>query len=87
MSGLKTSERLGWQSRLKKQNAIIEALRPLLRLEIQSGDTNSILQSDTNTVIQVSGGGGGVPEGYVEQAVTLCVNGAGVSGKILFKAD
>jgi hypothetical protein len=86
MSGLKTSDRLSWKSRLKKQNAIIEALRPLLRLEIQSGDTNTILQSETNTVIQVSGGGG-VPEGYVEQAVTLCVNGAGVSGKILFKAD
>ena len=85
MLNLKTSERLGWKSRLKKQNAIIEALRPLLRLEIQSGDTNTILQSDTNTVIQVSGGG--VPDGYVEQAVTLCVNGAGVSGKILFRAD
>ena len=88
MSDLKTSERLGWKSRLQKQNAIIEALRPLLRLEIQSGDTNTILQSETNTVIQVSGGGGGgVPEGYVEQDVTLCVDGAGVSGKILFKED
>jgi len=86
MSELKTSERLGWKSRLKKQNAIIEALRPLLQLEIQSGDTNSILQSETNTVIQVSSGGG-VPDGYVEQDVTLCVNGAGVSGKILFKED
>ena len=86
MSDLKTSERLGWKSRLQKQNAIIEALRPLLRLEIQSGDTNTILQSETNTVIQVSSGGG-VPEGYVEQDVTLCVDGAGVSGKILFKED
>ena len=86
MSELKTSERLGWKSRLKKQNAIIEALRPLLQLEIQSGDTNSILQSETNTVIQVSSGGG-VPDGYVEQDVTLCVNGAGVSGKMLFKED
>ena len=86
MSELKTSERLGYKSRLKKQNAIIEALRPLLQLEIQSGDTNTILQSETNTVIQVSGGGG-VPDGYVEQDVTLCVNGAGVSGKILFKED
>ena len=84
MSELKTSERLGWKSRLKKQNAIIEALRPLLQLEIQSGDTNTILQSDTNTIIQVSGG---VPEGYVEQDVTLCVDGEGVSGKILFKED
>jgi len=86
MADLKTSEKLGWKSRLQKQNAIIEALRPLLRLEIQSGDENTILQSDTNTVIQVSGGGG-VPEGYVEQDVILCVDGAGVSGKILFKAD
>ena len=84
MADLKTSEKLGWKSRLQKQNAIIEALRPLLRLEIQSGDTNTILQSDTNTVIQVSGG---VPEGYEETDIILCDNGSPVNGKILFKAD
>jgi len=71
MADLKTSEKLGWKSRLQKQNAIIEALRPLLRLEIQSGDTNTILQSDTNTVIQVSGG---VPEGYVEELLDVVTN-------------
>lgn len=89
MAELKKSERLGWKSRLQKQNSIIDALRPLLQIEIQSGDTNAIKQSETNTVIQVGGGGGGggVPEGYAETDIILCVNGSPVNGKILFKED
>ena len=31
--------------------------------------------------------GGGLPEGYVETAVTLCQNGSPVTGSILFKPD
>jgi hypothetical protein len=33
------------------------------------------------------GGGGGVPGGYVETAVTLCVDGSPVTGSMLFKQD
>lgn len=32
-------------------------------------------------------GGGGLPEGYVETDVILCVNGSPVNGQILFKED
>lgn len=71
MADLKTSEKLGWKSRLKKQNAIINALKPLLNLEIQSGDTSQILQSETNTVIQISGG---IPDGYSEELLDVVTN-------------
>lgn len=33
------------------------------------------------------GGSGNLPDGYVETAVILCVNGSPVAGKILFKED
>jgi hypothetical protein len=33
------------------------------------------------------GGGGGLPDGYVETAVTICVNGSPVIGQFLFKED
>ena len=32
-----------------------------------------------------SGGGGGLPDGYVETDVILCVNGSPISGQFLFK--
>ena len=32
------------------------------------------------------GGGGGVPAGYKEQCINLCIEGADVDGKILFKS-
>tara|TARA_R110000765_G_C18564222_1_gene564091 strand:+ start:180 stop:587 length:408 start_codon:yes stop_codon:yes gene_type:complete len=32
-------------------------------------------------------GGGGLPDGYVETAVIICVNGSPVSGQFLFKED
>ena len=32
-----------------------------------------------------SGGGGGLPDGYVETGVILCVNGSPISGQFLFK--
>ena len=31
--------------------------------------------------------GGGLPDGYVETAVIICVNGSPVSGQFLFKED
>jgi hypothetical protein len=36
---------------------------------------------------ETSGGGGGLPDGYVETAVTICVNGSPVIGQFLFKED
>jgi hypothetical protein len=36
---------------------------------------------------RVSGGGGGLPDGYVETDVILCVNGSPVNGQFLFKED
>jgi len=83
---LETSDKLGWNSRLKLLNAIVEKLRPLTQIEVVEGVTTQVTQSDSNTVIEIKAGSG-VPEGYVEQAVTLCVNGAPVAGNILFKAD
>jgi len=32
-------------------------------------------------------GGGGLPDGYVETAVIICVNGSPVNGQFLFKED
>lgn len=88
---LETSDKLGWNSRLKLLNAIVEKLRPLTQIEVVEGVTTQVTQSDSNTVIEIKAGSGvpegGVPEGYVEQAVTLCVNGAPAAGNILFKAD
>jgi hypothetical protein len=75
----------------KKLNEIIERLNPLLNIEVNEAGEDAPFEidySDNNVVLRIpSNGIGGVPEGYVEQAVTLCVNGAPVSGNILFKAD
>lgn len=43
--------------------------------------------SENNAVLEIAEEGGGVPEGYVEQSVILCVSGSPVSGTILFKED
>ena len=83
MSELKINDRLGWRNRLNMINTIIKKLMPLTRLEIKKGSTNKIIQSENNTVIEVSN----IPEGYEEQSITLCVNGTATTGKILFKPD
>ncbi len=66
-------------------NLIIEKLMPLISIEIKKGRSASIKQSANNTVIEIPGGG--VPDGYEEQSVTLCENGTAKAGKILFKED
>jgi len=42
---------------------------------------------DASDVESGSGGGGGLPDGYVETDVILCQNGSPVNGKFLFKED
>jgi hypothetical protein len=75
----------------KKLNEIIEKLNPLLNIEVNEVEEDAPLEieySDNNVVLRVpASGGGGVPEGYVETAVTLCQNGSPVTGSILFKPD
>ena len=71
----------------KKLNEIIERLNPLLNIEVNEVEEDEPLEieySDNNVVLRVPANGG-VPEGYVETAVTLCQNGSPVSGSILFK--
>ena len=73
----------------KKLNEIINRLNPLLNIEVNEVEENAPLEieySDNNVVLRVPSGGG-VPEGYVETAVTLCQNGSPVTGSILFKPD
>ena len=73
----------------KKLNEIIERLNPLLNIEVNEVEEDAPLEieySDNNVVLRVPSGGG-VPEGYVETAVTLCQNGSPVTGSILFKPD
>jgi hypothetical protein len=84
MTQLKINDRLGWRNRLNMINLIIKKLMPLTRLEIKKGNSNKIIQSENNTVIQVAGG---IPEGYEETDIVLCENGTPVNGKILFKED
>lgn len=44
--------------------------------------------SDNNLVIKVDApAGGGVPAGYVETAISICIDGVETPGKILFKPD
>ena len=77
----------------KKLNEIIERLNPLLNIEVNEVEEDEPLEieySDNNVVLRVpanGGGGGGVPEGYVETAVVICVNGSPVSGQFLFKEN
>ena len=74
----------------KKLNEIIERLNPLLNIEVNEVEEDAPLEieySDNNVVLRVPANGGGVPEGYVETAVTLCQNGSPVTGFILFKPD
>jgi hypothetical protein len=77
----------------KKLNEIIERLNPLLNIEVNEVEEDAPLEieySDNNVVLRVpasGGGGGGVPEGYVETALTLCQNGSPLTGSILFKPD
>lgn len=73
----------------KKLNEIINRLNPLLNIEVNEVEEDAPLEieySDNNVVLRVPSGGG-VPEGYVETAVTLCQNGSPVTGSILFKPD
>jgi len=53
----------GCIARTKKQNEIIDALNPLLRLELVNGENLGVLYSDTNVVLTVPQGGSGMPEG------------------------
>lgn len=74
----------------KKLNEIIERLNPLLNIEVNEVEEDAPLEieySDNNVVLRVPANSGGVPEGFVETAVTLCQNGSPVTGSILFKPD
>ena len=72
-------------ARVKKQNEIIAALNPLLRIELREGEDLAVHYSDNNVVLEMPAGG--VPYGYEEVAVNLCIDGVVTPGLVLFKAD
>ena len=43
--------------------------------------------TENDSTLIVPGGSGDLPEGFVEQSVTLCVDGSPVEGTILFKPN
>ena len=70
-----------------KLNEVIEKLNPLLNIEVNQVDADEPLEieySDNNVVLRVPESG--LSDGFVETSVTLCQNGAAVTGLILFKA-
>lgn len=70
----------------EKVNEIAAALKPLLNLKPGKGIKITVSQSDISISIDDNVGGGGLPAGYVETAITLCVDGVETPGTILFKA-
>ena len=52
---------------------------------IQDSDEDFVGRERTEE--ETGGGGGGLPDGYEETAVILCVNGSPVNGQFLFKED
>tara|TARA_R110000803_G_scaffold71591_1_gene134891 strand:- start:516 stop:770 length:255 start_codon:yes stop_codon:yes gene_type:complete len=77
----------GCLARVKKQNEIIKALNPLLRLEMRYGDKLQTHYSENNVVLEIPESSSGVPYGYEEVAVNLCIDGVVTPGSVLFKAD
>jgi hypothetical protein len=57
----------------------------------RQGSDSTINDNGVDSAISHSGSvsdtGGGLPDGYVETAVIICVNGSPVSGQFLFKED
>jgi hypothetical protein len=65
-----------------KINEIIDALNPLLNIEIQEdpfGNLLNVQYSENNVMITIPAGGGGLPDGYSEELfdVVLADNTAG----------
>jgi hypothetical protein len=58
-------------------------------LGIASSEVDMTAKIDTLTVPldPNAGGGGGIPPGYEETAITLCIEGTQTPGTILFKPD
>jgi hypothetical protein len=87
----------GSLAKSKKLNEVIRYLNSLLNAKVREGSSTEspkLVAGEISTEIITTGGsadvpegGGGVPEGYVETAVTLCQNGSPVTGSILFKPD
>lgn len=55
--------------------------------DIQQRGTDQFTAPEATPQGGGGGSGGGIPDGYVETAVTLCQNGSPVTGKILFNED
>lgn len=64
-------------------NALYKLARQWDNLTVEGG---KLTKSDRNALLTIEEVNG-IPEGYVETAVTLCQNGAPVTGTILFKPD
>jgi hypothetical protein len=56
-------------------------------LKSNKSGAGSTIQDDGIDNVDSGDGGGGLPEGFAETAVTLCQNGSPITGEILFKAD
>lgn len=80
----------GSLAKSKKLNEVIRYLNSLLNAKVREGSSTEspqLVAGEISTEIITTGGSGGLPEGYVETAVTLCQNGSPVTGSILFNPD
>jgi hypothetical protein len=77
-------------------NDLIDAINALQRITIQSAEEHSVEYSKEGVVFFIKTGetgetiiqstGGGLPEGFTEQEMTICENG-GVSSKLFLMKD
>ena len=74
----------------KKLNEVIAAVNSLIGMTVREGssaESPKLVFGERNSELITTGGGTGVPEGYVETSVILCQNGSPLTGSILFKPD
>lgn len=80
----------GSLAKSKKTNEVIRLLNSVLNMTVREGGSSEsprLVVSESSCELITTSGGDGLPEGYVETAVILCVDGAPLNGSILFKAD
>ena len=72
----------GCIARAKKQNEIIKALNPLLKIKLIEGSMLAVHYSDNNVVMEIPSGESGESE---ELDLIICVSGSPVTKTFLVK--
>ena len=76
----------GCLARVKKQNEIIKALNPLLRIEMREGDKLAVHYSDNNVVLEIPNSTLGYnPSIWEEIVLSVCVDGTPTDKTFLVK--